>query len=188
MTKRIILGVSGATGIPLTHKVLELLGDLDVEVHLLLSKWAKLMIDMETPWSADDFHAMANVVHKPQDLAASISSGSYQTDGMMIVPCSMKTLAAIRTGMSDNLIARAADVVIKERRRLVLVTRESPLSPIHLENMYELSKIGVTIFPPVIGFYQQPASLDDALTHLAGRILDQFGLDHPSATRWDGGK
>jgi 4-hydroxy-3-polyprenylbenzoate decarboxylase len=187
MTKRIIMGVTGATGAPLAHRVLELMGDLDVEVHLLLSKWGMRLIETETPWSPEDFYAMANVVHKQGELGASISSGSYRTDGMMIVPCSMKTLASVRTGASDNLIARAADVVIKEGRKLVLVPRECPLSPIHLENMHELAKIGVTIFPPVLGFYYQPTSIDDMVTHLACRILDQFGLEHPEATRWDGG-
>lgn len=187
MTQRVIMGITGATGAPLAHRVLELIGDLDVEVHLLISKWGLQTIRLETSWSPDDFFSMAHVVHKPAELGASISSGSFKTDGMMVVPCSMKTLASIRSGLSDNLIARAADVVIKEGRKLVLVTRECPFSPIHLENMLELARIGVTIFPPVLGFYQKPTSMDEMLTHVAGRILDQFGLEHPEATRWNGG-
>jgi 4-hydroxy-3-polyprenylbenzoate decarboxylase len=130
----------------------------------------------------------AHEMHDASDNGATISSGSFHTGGMIVVPCSMKTLAAIRCGYVDNLIARAADVTIKERRRLVLVARETPLSPIHLENLLELSRIGATVFPPTPAFYNRPASIDDMLDHLAVRILDQFGLDHSAARRWEGMK
>lgn len=127
---------------------------------------------------------LASVLHATDNQAASISSGSYKTDGMIVAPCSMKTLAAIRTGYSDNLISRAADVVLKERRKLVLVVRESPLSEIHLENMLALTRMGAVILPPVPAFYNVPKSVDDIVHHLVGRVLDQFGLDVPGMQRW----
>jgi len=184
--KRIVVGMTGATGAPLAVRVLQFLHDLDVEVHLIVSQWARATLVQECGLSVRDLAPYADVVHDARDQGASISSGSFRTDGMIVVPCSMKTLAAIRCGYADNLVARAADVTIKERRRLILVARETPLSPIHLENLLELSRIGATIFPPTPAFYNKPSTVDDVLNHLAVRILDQFGLDHPAARRWGG--
>ena len=185
--KRIVVGIMGATGAPLAVRVLQILYDLEIEVHLIVSQQGACdAVKQECVLCKKDIKSYASVVHDACDQAASISSGSFHTDGMIIVPCSMKTLAAIRCGYADNLIARAADVTIKERRRLVLVARETPLSPIHLENLLELSRIGATIFPPTPAFYNRPAAVDDILDHLAVRILDQFGLAHPAARRWEG--
>jgi 4-hydroxy-3-polyprenylbenzoate decarboxylase len=183
---KLIVGMTGATGAPLAIRVLEFLHDLDVEVHLIVSQWARATLLQECGISAKDLKLYASVVHDACDQGASISSGSFHTDGMIVVPCSMKTLAAIRCGYADNLIVRAADVTIKERRRLVLVARETPLSPIHLENLLELARIGATIFPPTPAFYNRPASIEAVLDHLAVRILDQFGLEHRAARRWEG--
>ncbi len=137
--------------------------------------------------TVDAVERLASVLHSPDNQAASISSGSFKTDGMVVAPCSMKTLAAIRTGYSDNLISRAADVVLKERRKLVLVARESPLSEIHLENMLALTRMGAVILPPVPAFYNSPETIDDIVHHLAGRVLDQFGLDVAGVKRWGEG-
>jgi 4-hydroxy-3-polyprenylbenzoate decarboxylase len=186
--KRIIVGVTGATGAPLAVHILRFLKDMDVEIHLVVSQWAKSTLQQECDVSLQEVRSYASVVHDVRDQGASISSGSFQADGMIIVPCSMKTLAAIRTGYADNLIARAADVTIKERRKLILVTREVPLSSIHLENMLHLSNLGAVIFPPSPAFYNSPKTVTDILDHLAVRILDQFHLDHPAAKRWAGMK
>ena len=184
---RLIVAMTGATGAPLGVRLLEVLRDMpDVETHLILSRWARATIELETPLSADAVAALADVVYAPGDQAAPISSGSYLTDGMIIVPCSMKTLAGIRIGYADDLIGRAADVCLKEHRRLVLVPRETPFNDVHLENMLALSRMGVVIFPPVPAWYNQPASLDDAVDHLVGRMLDQFGLPSARVKRWAG--
>lgn len=186
--KRIVVGVTGATGAPLAVRILQFLRDMEVEVHLVVSQWARATLLQECNMSVRDLHKYADVVHVDRDQGASISSGSFHTDGMIIVPCSMKTLAAIRVGYADNLIARAADVTLKERRKLIVVARETPLSSIHLENMLHLSNLGAVIFPPTPAFYNNPANLDEMLDHLAVRILDQFHLDHPAAKRWAGMK
>ena len=136
--------------------------------------------------SVAELSALATVSYKPDDQAAAISSGSFRTDGMIVVPCSMKTLASIRVGFGESLISRAADVTLKERRKLVLVTRETPLSVIHLENMLALSRIGTVIFPPVPAFYNEPSTIAELVEHLTARILDQFDLDLPAARRWSG--
>ena len=184
---RLIVAMTGATGAPLGVRLLETLREFpDVETHLILSRWARATIELETSRTAEQVAALADVVYPPSDQAAPISSGSYLTDGMIIVPCSMKTLAGIRTGYADDLIGRAADVCLKERRRLVLVPRETPFNDVHLENMLALSRMGVVIFPPVPAWYNQPASLDDAVDHLVGRMLDQFGLRSPKVKRWAG--
>jgi 4-hydroxy-3-polyprenylbenzoate decarboxylase len=184
---RLIVAMSGATGAPLGVRLLEILRDQDdVETHLVISRWARSTIELETSLSIREIAKLADVVYGPGDQAAAISSGSFLTDGMVVVPCSMKTLAGIRTGYSDGLIGRAADVCLKERRRLVLVPRETPLSEVHLENMLALSRMGATIFPPVPAFYNHPASLADMVDHLVTRILDQLGLPAPNARRWTG--
>ncbi|AIA06624.1 non-oxidative hydroxyarylic acid decarboxylases subunit B [Streptomyces noursei] len=184
---RLIIGMTGATGAILGIRLLQELGrQPDVETHLVMSRWARATIELETDWTAREVAKLADVVHGPNDQAAAISSGSFRTDGMVITPCSAKTLAAIRAGYGSDLIARAADVVLKEQRRLVLVARETPLSTIHLENMLALSRMGVTILPPMPAFYNRPASVDDVVDHIVTRVMDQFCLDSEHAVRWQG--
>lgn len=182
---RLIVGISGATGAILGIRTLQALHELGVETHLILSKWAEATIHLETDYKVDDVVKMASVVHSTNNLAASISSGSFRTDGMIVSPCSMKTLASIRTGLSDTLIPRAADVILKERRKLVLVAREAPFSSIHLENMLALSQMGVVILPPMLTFYNRPASLEDAISHIVARTLDQFDIPNDLTRRWN---
>jgi 4-hydroxy-3-polyprenylbenzoate decarboxylase len=184
-TGRLIVGVTGATGVILAVRLLEKLRDAGFERHLVLSKWAIRTLLHETSYSIDDVQCLATQSYQPNDQGAQISSGSFLSAGMAIVPCSMKTLAAIAHGHGDNLIHRTADVMLKERRKLVLVVRESPFNDIHLENMLKLSRMGVVICPPVPAFYHRPATLDDLIDHTVIRILDQFGI-HLDAARWDG--
>lgn len=184
---RLIVGMTGATGAVLGVRLLRRLAELpDVETHLVLSRWARTTIGLETGLSVADVRALADVTYGPEDQAAAISSGSFRTDGMVVVPCSMKTLAGIRAGYADGLIGRAADVVLKERRRLVLVPRETPLSTIHLENMLQLAREGVRIVPPMPAFYNFPQSVDDIVNHVVARVLDQLDLPAPAAKRWVG--
>jgi flavin prenyltransferase len=184
---RLIVGMSGATGAPFGVALLKALKELpDVETHLVLSRWARTTIELETPYSVSEVRALADVVHGSGDQAASISSGSFRTDGMVVIPCSMKTLAGIRMGYAEGLVGRAADVVLKERRTLVLVPRETPLSAIHLQNMTALAELGVRIVPPVPAFYNNPQTVDDIVDHVVARVLDQFDLPHPRARRWEG--
>jgi 4-hydroxy-3-polyprenylbenzoate decarboxylase len=152
----------------------------------VLSKWARATIVHETSYALNEVEVLATAVYHPENQAAPISSGSFRSDGMVIAPCSMKTLAAIRTGFGDNLIARAADVTLKEQRKLVLVARESPLSEIHLENMLALARMRAVILPPVPAFYSNPKTVDDIVNHIVGRVLDQFGLEMPGLGRWGG--
>jgi 4-hydroxy-3-polyprenylbenzoate decarboxylase len=184
---RLIVGMTGATGAILGIRLLEeLRTQPDVETHLVMSQWARATIEMETGWSGREVAELADVVHGPRDQAASISSGSFRTDGMVILPCSAKTLAAIRAGYGSDLVSRAADVVLKEQRRLVLGVRETPLSAIHLENMLAMARMGVTILPPMPAFYNKPETVDDIVDHLVARVMDQFGLDSGRTVRWDG--
>ncbi|MBB5802216.1 4-hydroxy-3-polyprenylbenzoate decarboxylase [Saccharothrix ecbatanensis] len=183
---RLVLGITGATGSIIGVRILRALRDLGVETHLVLSRWGRATLGMETDISPADLHRLADVVHGAGDHSAPISSGSFHTDGMIIAPCSMKTLAAVRGGYGDGLIARAADVTIKERRRLVLVPRELPVSEIHLDNMLGLARMGVVIAPPVPAFYTRPTTVEEIVTHIAARVLDQFGLELPGAVRWQG--
>jgi 4-hydroxy-3-polyprenylbenzoate decarboxylase len=157
---------------------------VDVETHLILSDWARATMNLETTHSVNDVRALATHTYSAGDLAAAIASGSFLTDGMVVCPCSMKTLAAIRIGFSDNLITRAADVTLKERRRLVLVAREAPLSEIHLENMHYLARAGAVIFPPTVAYYANPRSLDDVNDYIVGRVIDQLGIPHTTIDRW----
>lgn len=183
---RLVVAMTGATGAPFGVRLLEVLGELGVETHLVVSRWARATLTQETGLSVREVQAMASACHSPDDQGASISSGSFRVDGMVVVPCSMKTLAAIRTGYGDGLIGRAADVMLKERRRLVLVARETPLSAVHLENMLELTRMGATVMPPVPAFYHHPTSIADLVDHIVARVLDQFDLDMPAAKRWQG--
>ncbi|WP_329126265.1 non-oxidative hydroxyarylic acid decarboxylases subunit B [Streptomyces sp. NBC_01465] len=184
---RLIVGMTGATGAPIGVRLLQNLAQLPgIETHLVLSRWARTTIELETGLSAAEVSALADVTHHPDDQGATIASGSFRTDGMVIVPCSMKTLAGIRAGYAEGLVARAADVVLKERRKLVLVPRETPLSEIHLENMLALARQGVRLVPPMPAFYNHPASVDDIVDHITARVLDQFDLPAPAAKRWEG--
>ncbi|WP_058913479.1 non-oxidative hydroxyarylic acid decarboxylases subunit B [Entomohabitans teleogrylli] len=184
---RLIVGITGATGAPLGVALLQALKEFPgVETHLVMSKWAKTTIELETSLSVREVAALADVVHHPADQAATISSGSFRTDGMIVIPCSMKTLAGIRAGYADGLVGRAADVVLKEGRKLVLVPRETPLSTIHLENMLALSRMGVAMVPPMPAYYNHPQTIDDVTQHIVVRVLDQFGLDPRNARRWEG--
>jgi 4-hydroxy-3-polyprenylbenzoate decarboxylase len=177
-------GATGAVfGVELLRRLREQPG---VETHLVLSRWAKATLHLETPLSAREISDLADVTYAWNDQGAAISSGSFPVDGMIIAPCSMKTLAAIRTGYAEGLIARAADVTLKERRRLVLVPRETPLSEIHLENMLALSRMGARIVPPMPAFYSRPRSIDDLVEHVVVRILDQLDIAVESAQRWNG--
>lgn len=184
--QRLIVAMTGATGAIFGIRLLEALQGREVETHLVISKWAERTIEHESPYSAAQVRALAAVVHPVHNQAAAISSGSFLTMGMAVVPCSMKSLAAISCGLADNLIHRAADVVLKERRKLVLVPRETPLSEIHLENMLRLSRLGAVMLPPMPAFYNHPATLDDMINHVVARVLDQFGLHADFARRWDG--
>lgn len=183
---RVVVAITGASGSILGVRMLERLREFDVETHLVISAWGARTLEHETGWTVAEARALADVVHKPGDLGASISSGSFRTEGMLIAPCSVKTLAAIANGYAEDLIARAADVVLKERRRLVLMVREAPLSEIHLENMLKLARMGASIVPPVPGFYNRPKTLDDAVDHIVTRALDQIGLVSGETPRWDG--
>jgi 4-hydroxy-3-polyprenylbenzoate decarboxylase len=184
---RLIVGMTGATGATLGVRLLESLREIpEVETHLVLSRWARVTIELETPYRVAEVGKLADAVYGPGDQAAPISSGSFHTDGMIVVPCSMKTLAGIRIGYADGLLTRAADVVLKERRKLVLVPRETPLSEIHLENMLALSRMGAVLVPPMPAFYNHPESVADVVDHIVSRVLDQFGLPAPQARRWAG--
>ena len=183
---KLIVGITGATGTIFGVRVLELLKDTGVESHLVISKWGARTLVHETSHTVEYVKALASCTYSDSDQGAAISSGSFLTEGMIIAPCSMRTLAAIAHGQGDNLIHRAADVILKERRKLVLMVRESPFNDIHLENMLKLSRMGVVIIPPVPAFYNRPQSLDDMINHIVMRALDQFGLHIDPVARWDG--
>jgi flavin prenyltransferase len=183
---RLIVGLTGATGSIFGVRLLERLRELDVETHLVISRWGARTLTHETPYSREHIESLATVVYPPGDMGATISSGSFKTDGMIVAPCSAKTLAAIAHGFGDNLIHRAADVILKERRRLLLAVREAPLSEIHLENMLKLSRMGAVILPPVPAFYNHPRTIDDLVDHSVARMLDGFGLEVRGAVRWAG--
>jgi flavin prenyltransferase len=184
--QRIIVAITGATGAIYGVRVLERLREAHVETHLVVSRWGARTLQHETRYSREHVDALASAVYKPDDLGAAISSGSFQTAGMIVAPCSAKTLAAIAHGYGDSLVHRAADVVLKERRKLLLAVRETPLSDLHLENMLRLSRMGAVILPPMPAFYNHPASLDDIVDHTVSRMLDHFGIQSPHASRWSG--
>jgi 4-hydroxy-3-polyprenylbenzoate decarboxylase len=185
--KRLVVGMTGATGAIFGVELLRTLRDNDeVETHLVLSRWARATLHLETGLSTAQVADLADASYAWDDQGAPISSGSFRVDAMVIVPCSMKTLAAVRTGYADGLIARAADVALKEHRRLVLVPRETPLSEGHLENMLALARRGVRIVPPMPAFYNNPRSLADVIDHIVIRILDQLDIPTESSSRWNG--
>lgn len=181
---RLVVGITGATGAIYGIRTLEALRSRGVESHLVISPWGEKTIEVETSHRVEAVRALASHCYDPSDLGAPISSGSYLTEGMVIVPCSMKTLAAIANGYSENLIERAADITIKQHRPLVLVVRETPLSAIHLENMLKLARLGVTIMPPMPAFYCGLRSIDDIVNQLVGKVLDRFNIQHDLFQRW----
>jgi 4-hydroxy-3-polyprenylbenzoate decarboxylase len=183
---RIIVGITGATGVVYGVRLLERLREAGVETHLVISRWGSRTLLHETPYSREQVESLAHTAYMPGDMGAAISSGSFATAGMIIAPCSAKTLGAIAHGYGDGLIHRAADVVLKERRKLLLAVREAPLSEIHLENMLKLARMGTVILPPMPAFYHNPRSLTDIVDHTVERMLDQFGVDVPDARRWTG--
>jgi 4-hydroxy-3-polyprenylbenzoate decarboxylase len=184
---RLIVGITGATGTIFGIRLLQMLqAASNVETHLVISKWAARTLVHETEFTVADVESLATHNHNPGNQGAAISSGSFITRGMIVAPCSMKTLSAIAQGAGENLIHRAADVILKERRKLVLLVRESPFSDIHLENMLKLSRMGVVIVPPVPAFYNHPKTLDDMINHIVMRALDQFDIHLDVMNRWDG--
>ncbi|GKT66387.1 3-octaprenyl-4-hydroxybenzoate carboxy-lyase UbiX [Colletotrichum tofieldiae] len=184
--KKVVVAITGATGAQIGIHILQTLRRLNVETHLIISKWAAETIKYETDYTPSAVKALADHAYSAHDLAAPIASGSYRVDGMIVAPCSVKTLAAINAGICDDLVTRAADVCLKERRRLVLSVRETPFSEIHLRNMMEVTRAGAIIAPPVVGFYTRPSSIDDVLNQMVGRLLDLFDLDARNFERWDG--
>lgn len=182
--RRVVIGISGASGFQYGLKALELLRPQDIEVHLVISRGAELTRSLETDISMEEVASKADIAHPIGNLGASISSGSFQTIGMLVAPCSMRSLAAIAHNLSDNLLTRAADVTLKERRRLVLMVRETPLNLGHIRNMALVTEMGGIVFPPVPAMYQRPATLDEVITHSVGRALELLGVEVPKIPRW----
>jgi 4-hydroxy-3-polyprenylbenzoate decarboxylase len=183
--RRLVVGITGATGTVLGVRMLQALRGTDVETHLVVSRWGARTLLHETSFALDEVRRLATKSYPENDQGAAISSGSFLTEGMVILPCSAKTLAAVAHGHCENLVQRAADVTLKERRRLVLAVREAPLSDIHLENMLKRSRMGAVISPPVPAFYTRPKTLDDVVDHTVARLLDLFGI-HLEGARWSG--
>jgi flavin prenyltransferase len=185
---RIVVGISGASGIVYGIRVLELLRQAKVETHLIMTHSAVVTLGYETSLKVADVEKLASVVYSNTDIGATIASGSFKTLGMIVAPCSVKTMAAIATGYTEFLIARAADVVLKERRRLVLMVRETPLHLGHLRTMAAVTEVGAIVFPPVPAFYARPKTLDEMVDHTVGRVLDLFDIDTGVVRRWDPGQ
>jgi len=185
--RRFVVAITGATGAVYGVRLLQRLGACPgVETHLVISDAATLTLHQEVGLQRKDVEALAHVVHKNREIGASIASGSFQTDGMVIAPCSMKTLAAVAHGLSDNLITRAADVILKERRRLIMMVRETPFNLAHLRNMTAVTEMGGIVFPPLPSFYNRPATIDEMVDHTVARVLDLLGVDNTLAPRWAG--
>jgi 4-hydroxy-3-polyprenylbenzoate decarboxylase len=182
--KRLVVGISGATGAIYGIRLLEFLSKSDVETHLVISNSAEKTIHMETSWTLEQVKALATVTYDMEDVGADISSGSFRTEGMVVIPCSIKSLSAIANSYNDNLLIRAADVMLKERRKLVLVVRETPLHRGHLSLMLKVADVGGVILPPIPAFYFLPKTLDDIINHTVGRVLDVFEIDHSLFNRW----
>ena len=184
---RLVVGLSGSSGLPYGVRLLEVLRKLGShEVHLVLTDAAKLNISVETDWRVKDVEGLADVVHSVMNISASVASGSFRTEGMIVAPCSIQTLSAITHSLADNLLVRAADVTLKERRRLLVMPREAPLHTGHCRLLYEASQLGVIIFPPVPAFYGRPRTIDELVNTTVGRILDLFGIDAGLVKRWTG--
>lgn len=187
MSQRLVVGISGATGIPIALELLRQLKDNpQVETHLVYTRGAEMTLAQESGLTLEKLDALADVVYDNSNIGAKPASGTWKTMGMVVVPCSMKTVAGICSGYSDNLLLRAADVTLKERRKLVLVARECPLSTIHLRNLLELSQMGVEVLPPMLTYYNHPKSVEDCTRHIVGKILDRFGIEGQCFHRWEG--
>jgi polyprenyl P-hydroxybenzoate/phenylacrylic acid decarboxylase-like protein len=184
---RLVVGLSGASGAAYGVRALQALQKAGVEVHLVVTRAALETLRLETDYGTSDLEKLAKETHRIDDIASKIASGSFHTDGMLVIPCSMKTLAGIASGYSDNLLLRAADVALKERRRLVLVVRESPLSLIHIENMATVTRAGAVVLPAMPAFYGRPKSVEELVDHVVGKALDLVGVDHKLFKRWSGG-
>ena len=181
---RLVIGISGASGVIYGVRLLQILQPLPVETHLVMTKTAEVTLAYETDWKVKDVKALADHVHQPADLAAPISSGSFRTLGMVVAPCSMRSLGEIATGISSSLLTRAADVVLKERRRLVLLPRETPLHAVHLRNLATVAELGAIVAPPVPAFYNRPQTVADIVDHTVGRVLDLFDIEAGVVKRW----
>ena len=181
---RLIIGITGSTGVIYGIRMLEVLKDTGVETHLIISEWAEKCISMETKHNVEYVKSLATSISDEKNMAASISSGTHKIDGMIVIPCSMKSLSSIANGYDETLVARAAGVTLKESRKLILVARETPLTAINLGNMLKLAQLGVVIMPPVTEFYTNPTSIDAMIDHIIGKCLDQFDIDHDLFTRW----
>ena len=186
--RRLVIGISGASGTVYGVRMLELLRDTDIETHLVMSKSAELTLAYETDYKPKDVRALATVNHPNADIGATISSGSFQTIGMVVAPCSIKTMSEIATGVTSALMSRAADVALKERRRLVLALRETPLHGGHLRTMTQLADMGAILAPVMPAFYNRPKTIDDIVNHTVGRLLDLFGIESAAVKRWHGGR
>jgi flavin prenyltransferase len=182
--KRLVVGISGATGAIYGIRLLEFLSKSDVETHVVISESAEKTIRMETSWTLEQVKALATVTYNMEDVGADISSGSFHAEGMVVIPCSIKSLSAIANSYNDNLLIRAADVTLKERRKLVLVVRETPLHRGHLSLMLNVADAGGVILPPIPAFYFLPKTIDDLINHTVGRVLDVFSIDHRLFNRW----
>jgi polyprenyl P-hydroxybenzoate and phenylacrylic acid decarboxylases len=184
--KRLIVGISGASGAPVAVSLLKALRQMpDIEAHLVITESGRRTITEETGLAVQQVYSLADVIYDEKDTGAGPASGTFRTMGMIVVPCSMKTAAGIHSGYTDNLLLRAADVTLKERRKLVLVPRECPLSPVHLRNLYELALYGAVILPPVLAFYNHPESIEDTVKTVVGKILDCFDLPYQDFKRWE---
>jgi len=181
---KLIIGITGSTGVIYGIRLVEVLKKLNIETNLIMTEWATKCIGMETEFTPKYVKSLATIVSDEQNMAAGISSGTHKVDGMIIAPCSMKTLSAIANGYDETLVARSAAVTIKEGRKLVLMVRETPLSAINIENMLKLARLGIVILPPVTEFYTKPKTIDDIVNHGVGKCLDQFGIDHELYPRW----
>jgi len=186
-TKRLIIAITGATGAVYGVRLLQVLREIPgIETHAIVSDAGALSLHQEMGMSRKEVESLAHVAHSVRDIGASVASGSFQSEGMIIAPCSMKTLAAVALGLSDNLIARAADVILKERRRLVLMARETPFNLAHLRNMTAVTEMGGIVFPPLPAFYHRPQSITELVDHTVGRVIDLFGIEHSLTPRWNG--
>jgi len=181
---KLVVGITGSTGVIYGIRLLEILKRLSIETHLIMSEWAQKCISMETDHDLNYVKSLATENSNEENMAANISSGTHKTDGMIVIPCSMKTLSSVANGYDETLVARVAGVTLKESRKLILVVRETPLTAINLENMLKLARLGVVILPPVTEFYTKPKVIDDMVNHIVGKCLDQFDIEHDLFTRW----
>lgn len=187
MKKRLVIGMSGASGAPLAVELLRQMKKQEAwETHLVMTEGAKMTLEEETDLTCKQIEELATYAYDNHNIGATIASGSFRADGMIVIPCSMKTVAGIASGYSENLLLRAADVTIKEGRKLVLVPRECPLSQIHLRNMYELSRMGVVMIPPMLSYYNRPETVEECTRHIVGKVLDQFDIEGEEYRRWQG--